>query len=168
MRDASSVTWFREGDRVRVVVPIVVNGVDLEGAEGVCIDAWEKCEVDPHCCCAELAEESVAVTVRFPDNITYYFAEDELEQVRSTTPSAGAVAAAAMAGATSTAASAADYGDVVLLHPVSIEDKMIAVALVLPLISYQLAARANGQSLLPVLDFAILAAVLSAGLYLTR
>eukprot|EP00630_Chrysocystis_fragilis_P000831 CAMPEP_0197401346 /NCGR_PEP_ID=MMETSP1165-20131217/18351_1 /TAXON_ID=284809 /ORGANISM="Chrysocystis fragilis, Strain CCMP3189" /LENGTH=66 /DNA_ID=CAMNT_0042927457 /DNA_START=289 /DNA_END=489 /DNA_ORIENTATION=+ len=60
----------------------MVRGVELRGETGVCTDVWEKCEVDPHCCCAELADEAAAVTVHFAGpNITYYFAEDELQRV---------------------------------------------------------------------------------------
>ena len=28
------------------------------GFEGVVVDIWDKCEVDPHCCCAELAYDA--------------------------------------------------------------------------------------------------------------
>ena len=63
MRDSSSVTWFKAGDRVRVSESVMSRGQDLRGRTGTVADAWEKCEEDPHCCCAELAEEAAAVTV---------------------------------------------------------------------------------------------------------
>ena len=80
MRDSSSVTWFKAGDRVRVAESVMSRGQDLRGRTGTVADAWEKCEEDPHCCCAELAEEAAAVTVDLdpPDARQYYFAENEL------------------------------------------------------------------------------------------
>lgn len=173
MRDSSSVTWFRDGDRVRVAASIVVNGVELKGQEGVCVDVWEKCEVDPHCCCAELAEEMVAVTVRFARlNITYYFAEDELQNVppANRTNSGGSAVAAAVStlvGAASGAIAAPqDFTANELLYRAPIKDNFIALALVFPLIVYKAVSAVNGQRLLPTLDFAIAAAVLSACIYL--
>lgn len=155
MRDSSSVTWLAKGDRVRVVVPMVVKGFELLGKEGTCIDVWEKCEEDPHCCCAELAEESAAVTVKFSpelNNMTYYFAEDELERVKGHIASSLAVGLASTPGIAAASEGLSKTND----------DKLVAVALVLPLLSYKVAASVNNQRLLPVLDFAILAAVLSA------
>ena len=74
MRDSSSVTWFKAGDRVRVSGSVMSRGQDLRGRTGTVADAWEKCEEDPHCCCAELAEEAAAVTVDLdpPDARQYY------------------------------------------------------------------------------------------------
>ena len=100
MRDSSSVTWFKAGDRVRVSESVMSRGQDLRGRTGTVADAWEKCEEDPHCCCAELAEEAAAVTVDLdpPDARQYYFAENELAKlpVRAAaavgTPSSGNVA----------------------------------------------------------------------------
>ena len=83
MRDSSSVTWFKAGDRVRVAESVMSRGKDLRGRTGTVADAWEKCEEDPHCCCAELAEEAAAVTVDLdpPDARQYYFAENELAKL---------------------------------------------------------------------------------------
>ena len=83
MRDSSSVTWFKAGDRVRVSESVMSRGQDLRGRTGTVADAWEKCEEDPHCCCAELAEEAAAVTVDLdpPDARQYYFAENELAKL---------------------------------------------------------------------------------------
>lgn len=172
MRDSSSVTWFRDGDRVRVAASIAVNGIDLKGQEGVCVDVWEKCEVDPHCCCAELAEEMVAVTVHFAHlNITYYFAEDELQRAPSAnrTNSGGSTVAAAVstlvAAASGAIAAPPDLTANELLYRAPIEDNFVAFALVFPLILYKAVSAVNGQRLLPTLDFAIAAAVVSACLY---
>lgn len=54
MRDASMVTDVAVGDRVRVKQGVVLDGRDWGGLEGTVAYVWEKCEVDPHCCCAEL------------------------------------------------------------------------------------------------------------------
>lgn len=156
MRDSSSVTWFQVGDRVRVNQGIVAKGMSLKGRVGVVSDAWEKCEVDPHCCCAELAEEDAAVTVSF-GNFTYYFAEHELDKLP---PAVAAVATAAPAQA---ALSVRDD----LLYPPHLhaDDRLVAFALVFPLLAYKVAALVFRQRLQPSLDFAILAAVLAAVSY---
>ena len=88
MRDSSSVTWFKAGDRVRVSESVMSRGQDLRGRTGTVADAWEKCEEDPHCCCAELAEEAAAVTVDLdpPDARQYYFAENELAKLPAPPP----------------------------------------------------------------------------------
>ena len=39
--------------------------------EGVVTDVWEKCEVDPHCCCAELAFDA-PITVMFNVTLSSY------------------------------------------------------------------------------------------------
>ena len=87
MRDSSSVTWFKAGDRVRVTESVVARGEDLLGRTGTVTDTWTKCEEDPHCCCAELAEETAAVHVRFSSgdgaSFEYYFAESELARLRA-------------------------------------------------------------------------------------
>ena len=80
---------------------------DLKGREGVVIETWEKCDVDPTCCCAEFVDENYAVNVQFDakslviddddcgdgvgvdggdtveseDNFTSYFAEAEIVKV---------------------------------------------------------------------------------------
>ena len=103
MRDSSSVTWFKAGDRVRVAESVMSRGKDLRGRTGTVADAWEKCEEDPHCCCAELAEEAAAVTVDLdpPDARQYYFAENELAKlpVRAAAAATAAAAAHGTAGA---------------------------------------------------------------------
>ena len=54
MKDASMVTQFAEGDLVRVACPKVARkGSKLGGLHGRVVETWEKCEVDPTCCCAE-------------------------------------------------------------------------------------------------------------------
>jgi hypothetical protein len=50
--------------QVRVKAGVVLDGRDWSNMEGVVTSTWEKCEVDPHCCCAELATEG-AVRVDF-------------------------------------------------------------------------------------------------------
>lgn len=145
MRDSSSVTWLRVGDRVRVNEAIVAKGLPLKGRVGVVSDAWEKCEVDPHCCCAELAEEDAAVTVDF-GNFTYYFAEHELDKLPPIVAAVATPAQAAMA-----------------MQPhLSLPHVDVAFALVFPLIAYKAAALVFRQRLQPTLDFTILAAVLAA------
>jgi hypothetical protein len=52
------------------------------------IETWEKCDVDPTCCCAEWVDEGLSVRVRFGvdeeneffanDTYFHYFAESEL------------------------------------------------------------------------------------------
>jgi hypothetical protein len=61
MRDGSTAsTYYSLGDRVKVLIdvwhqPVGKQRYTSKGLEGVIIDVWDKCEVDPHCCCAELA-----------------------------------------------------------------------------------------------------------------
>lgn len=63
MIDSSTASVFiRSGDRVRVAVDVWhrpsgsdVNRFSSRGFVGTVTDVWEKCEEDPHCCCAELA-----------------------------------------------------------------------------------------------------------------
>ena len=89
MRDASQVTDFVVGDRVRCVEPVMRRGASCAGLEGTVTETWEKCEVDPTCCCAELTEDgALAVTVRLANGssadepeFTMYFAESELRRV---------------------------------------------------------------------------------------
>lgn len=104
MKDASSAYWFNVGDRVSVISSVLKAGVELQGREGVVIQTWEKCDVDPTCCCAEFVDDSFAVTVRFDggihqdstgsskifqsldtnqDGFTHFFNEDELEKVNT-------------------------------------------------------------------------------------
>jgi hypothetical protein len=93
MRDTSASYWFRAGDAVRVCEPVSKASVNLEGRVGVVLETWEKCDVDPTCCCAEQVDCSMAVRVEFPGDLlgeaasesarsfTHYFAEDELVKV---------------------------------------------------------------------------------------
>ena len=91
MRDGSSVTTLAVGDRVRVLAPVARRGASMLGLEGVVRETWEKCEVDPTCCCAELTEDgNLAVTVRLANassadepEFDAYFAEDELQRLRA-------------------------------------------------------------------------------------
>ena len=38
----------------------------MKGMQGKVVYAWEKCEVDPTCCCAELSMEDASVQVYWP------------------------------------------------------------------------------------------------------
>jgi hypothetical protein len=151
MRDSSSVTWFKAGDRVRVSESVMSRGQDLRGRTGTVADAWEKCEEDPHCCCAELAEEAAAVTVDLdpPDARQYYFAEHELAKL-----------AAAATAASAAAAQAAEFEPLLATEP----RRDIALALVFPLVAYKAAAVANGNKLMPSLD-ATIAIACAAAIY---
>ena len=86
MRDASSAYWFKVGDTVRVVDDVQKAGRNLKGSMGKVIETWEKCDVDPTCCCAEFVDESFAVHVKFQDmdnsEFVHYFAEKELEKIK--------------------------------------------------------------------------------------
>jgi len=60
-----------EGAWVLVSDNVVSGGVNLKGMQGKVVYAWEKCEVDPTCCCAELSMEDASVQVthiRTPEN----------------------------------------------------------------------------------------------------
>lgn len=104
MRDMSSANVFQIGDRVKVVSSVFKAGIDLKGKVGIVKETWEKCEVDPTCCCAEFVDENFAVYVQFSngdgdnsidmssggqsfnivglnDYYTHYFAEEELVKV---------------------------------------------------------------------------------------
>ena len=92
MKDASSSYWFTVGDNVKVTSSVTKAGVDLKGRVGEVIETWEKCDVDPTCCCAEFVDDNFAVTVKFEGDLcetnheglkddasfTHYFNEDEL------------------------------------------------------------------------------------------
>lgn len=103
MRDASCAYWFNVGDKVKVTSSVTKAGVDLIGRVGDVIQTWEKCDVDPTCCCAEFVDDNFAVTVKFNgkidpasvtatgegfikgidiDTFTHYFNEDELVKVK--------------------------------------------------------------------------------------
>mmetsp|Transcript_7585 Transcript_7585/g.16380 ORF Transcript_7585/g.16380 Transcript_7585/m.16380 type:complete len:292 (-) Transcript_7585:346-1221(-) len=82
MRDRSASYWFSVGDRVRVVEDVVcssssVSGLgsnsnnskfNLKGRVGTVVETWEKCDVDPTCCCAEQVDTDMAVRVAFYNN----------------------------------------------------------------------------------------------------
>ena len=102
MRDASCAYWFTAGDTVRVTSTVIKAGYDLKGRIGTVQQTWEKCDVDPTCCCAEFVDDNFAVTVQFEgtvndnDNVnvdpsrttgdghgfTHFFNEDELIKVQ--------------------------------------------------------------------------------------
>ena len=91
MRDRSCSYWFSVGDRVRVVDDVLKGPKNLNGRIGKVVETWEKCDVDPTCCCAEQVDTDMAVRVIFEENeqsqntgnnesafFYYYFAEEEL------------------------------------------------------------------------------------------
>ena len=93
MKDNSSANVFGVGDRVRVVDDVEKAGINLKGRVGTVKETWEKCEVDPTCCCAEFVDDSFAVHVAFDreatdgpitneDTFVHYFAERELIEVK--------------------------------------------------------------------------------------
>ena len=69
------------------------------GKVGTVTGVWEKCEVDPHCCCAELAFEA-PIEVRFDDHDydpsksswTAFYAVDEIENCRDLSPRSASAA----------------------------------------------------------------------------
>eukprot|EP00956_Cyclotella_meneghiniana_P031067 scaffold80492_cov75-Cyclotella_meneghiniana.AAC.1 len=36
-------------------------GRNLKGLDGIVVETWEKCDVDPTCCCAEWVDEGLSV-----------------------------------------------------------------------------------------------------------
>lgn len=94
MGDHSSATLFQVGDTVTVVEDVFKAGTNLNGRSGMVIETWEKCDVDPTCCCAEMVDEGMAVHVKFDveddgdglfanDTFVHYFAESELIEKKS-------------------------------------------------------------------------------------
>lgn len=91
MRDGSTASvFFKIGDVVRVSKDVFItdnSGVRLStrGMTGTITDVWEKCAVDPHCCCAEQAFDA-PFRIDFPSNSSSalygLFAEDEFDRVR--------------------------------------------------------------------------------------
>ena len=83
MRDSSASYWFRAGDRVRVTHDVYKAELNLKDRVGTVQETWEKCEVDPTCCCAEQVDVNMAVRVMFDSDGTleHYFAEEELIKV---------------------------------------------------------------------------------------
>lgn len=79
-------------------------GISLKGRNGEVVETWEKCEVDPTCCCAEQVDLGMAVRVRFQGSIEntdvtegffdHYFAEEELFKVAQKQQSATSESAA--------------------------------------------------------------------------
>jgi hypothetical protein len=111
MRDASASYWFRVADTVQVVDDVLVGGAtaqspiaqatrsrqNLKGRYGTVVETWEKCDVDPTCCCAEQVDVGLAVRVEFDDGdesgngkFLHCFAEEELVQVMTGTTTSNA------------------------------------------------------------------------------
>ena len=65
MKDSSCSYWFQVGDIVQVSTTVHKAGIDLKGRRGMVTETWEKCSVDPTCCCAEFVDDNYAVTVTF-------------------------------------------------------------------------------------------------------
>ena len=182
----------------RVVDSHRSRGVDLKGRVGTVDDAWEKCEEDPHCCCAELADEAAAVTVTMDaadgddrGTFTYYFAEHELAQLPARVAAAATAAVAAAASAAqdvepmlvafrrgnprtiTRGRGVARTGEfcVVAASPrpatpqAAAPRRDVALALVLPLLAYKVAAVVNGNKLMPTLDATIALASIAALYY---
>jgi hypothetical protein len=95
MKDLSSSYWFQVNDKVRVTSSVIKAGIDLKHRVGIVTQTWEKCDVDPTCCCAEFVDDNYAVQVKFPgpldpekstsdgliqdvDMFIHYFNENEL------------------------------------------------------------------------------------------
>jgi hypothetical protein len=92
MRDLSACYWFKLGDSVRVIKDVTKAGCNLRGRFGKVLQVWEKCDIDPTCCCAEQVDLGMAVRVEFEGteadeeaspglSFYHYFAEDELVNV---------------------------------------------------------------------------------------
>ena len=90
MGDRSCAARFRVGDAVSVTRDVEKLGRNLNGRAGHVVETWEKCDVDPTCCCAEWVEEGLSVHVKFEadgeeqrlfgnETFVHYFAEAELE-----------------------------------------------------------------------------------------
>lgn len=87
MRDRSASMAFGVGDQVKVMEDISYQNKNLRDNVGVVVETWEKCQVDPTCCCAEQVDENMAVRVEFRQEdgnvFTHYFGENELTTVKS-------------------------------------------------------------------------------------
>ena len=88
---------------MKVVDDVHTNNQNLKGRTGKVVETWEKCDVDPTCCCAEQVDTDMAVRVFFENknmndtdngdnnennqnnvedsSFYYYFAEEELAKV---------------------------------------------------------------------------------------
>eukprot|EP00545_Synedropsis_sp_CCMP1620_P014768 CAMPEP_0119008246 /NCGR_PEP_ID=MMETSP1176-20130426/3562_1 /TAXON_ID=265551 /ORGANISM="Synedropsis recta cf, Strain CCMP1620" /LENGTH=126 /DNA_ID=CAMNT_0006960543 /DNA_START=228 /DNA_END=608 /DNA_ORIENTATION=- len=95
MRDHSAAYWFSIGDHVEVMEDVTKAGVNLKGRKGIVMEAWEKCEVDPTCCCAEQVEVDLAIRVDFQGTeedekedgtFQFRFNEEELKKVKVELP----------------------------------------------------------------------------------
>ena len=95
MNDRSSANWFQVGDSIRVIESVPKGHIELKGRVGTVIETWEKCDVDPTCCCAEFVDDAFAVRVRFnsisrPEEeekdggFMHYFAEREIMKIDKT------------------------------------------------------------------------------------
>lgn len=84
MKDSSTAdAYFQVGNRVRVIANVQHNPINSEkfssyGYEGIVTSVWEKCEVDPHCCCAEMAFDA-PIEVTFTNNKGVTATEDTTE-----------------------------------------------------------------------------------------
>ena len=74
-----------EGDKVVVEDDVVVKGCNSRGWEGTVIDVWTGCDIDPPCCCNELATDG-AITVTFEREVIGYFEDCEVKLVKATGP----------------------------------------------------------------------------------
>ena len=95
MKDSSTASvYFSIGNKVRIVkdvfhTPHNMTSFSSLGMEGVICSVWDKCEVDPFCCCAELAYDA-PIEVKFAgsrydpskESWNAHFALDELETYR--------------------------------------------------------------------------------------
>lgn len=82
---------------VQVIEDVLKGPQNLKGRTGRVVETWEKCDVDPTCCCAEQVDTDMAVRVLFRDQVSkdddqseetetsddsavfyFYFAEEEL------------------------------------------------------------------------------------------
>ena len=92
----SSSSYAQRGHHVRVVESVLATTatsgrtLDLKGWVGVVSDGWTKCEVDPHCCCAEMsAVDDASIEVLFANGRgvdRYYFADIELAAASTSPP----------------------------------------------------------------------------------
>jgi hypothetical protein len=97
MRDGSTAAvYFQIGDKVKITEDVMHQpkskpAFSSKGLEGRIKDIWEKCEIDPHCCCAELATDA-PIEVEFENDLYYgtgenngiwtgHFAADEIQKV---------------------------------------------------------------------------------------
>lgn len=82
MRDGSTAnTYFQIGQQIRVIKQVFHDPPSKQRFSsldkiGIVIGVWEKCEVDPTCCCAELAFDAPIEVlfqgITIPVNATLY------------------------------------------------------------------------------------------------